>query len=259
MSILKRATDSLYAIRFLKILTTDWKNTSAYKAGVIDENGERIVKHSEMTPEQKSSYTMFHRLVYNLKRTLNFTGKARRWASYATALYMIKEHTKSETVIDAFIKYVELEDKNPIIESYTISSIDITPGPYYIKEELLLKDFDVLISEGSKVIMYNASPIDTVLGIDIFEAIDEKTNRTVLVTKDILSEDAPTNSTGSAIATKDTPLFTKGRKKVKVKNKDYCDIIYRGNFKCIEHHFLKNDSIVLENTDTNKSIVVKYN
>ena len=57
-----------------------------------DKNGKFLKKPE--TPEEKSAYTIFHRLVYNIKRLINKLplGKS-TLASYAAALFLIKEHT----------------------------------------------------------------------------------------------------------------------------------------------------------------------
>ena len=38
------AVDAFIAYKFIKILTTPWKETEAYKLGIIDENGNVLRK-----------------------------------------------------------------------------------------------------------------------------------------------------------------------------------------------------------------------
>ena len=95
MGIISRTGDLFYAFRFLKLLVTPWEKTVAFELGIIDENGKVLKKGSQRnTPEEKSAYTVFHRLVFNLKRLLNKLpfGKS-KLASYASALFLIKEET----------------------------------------------------------------------------------------------------------------------------------------------------------------------
>ena len=40
MSLLTRASDLVYTFRFLRLLTTPFENTTAYKLGIIDEKGK---------------------------------------------------------------------------------------------------------------------------------------------------------------------------------------------------------------------------
>jgi hypothetical protein len=92
MSLL-RAGDFLFSLRFLRLLTTKWENTGAFKAGIIDRNGN-IIRKSESS-EDKKVYNSFHRIVFNIKRLINkvpIIGKS-TLASYASALWLIKEHT----------------------------------------------------------------------------------------------------------------------------------------------------------------------
>ena len=95
MGILSRAADLGYAFRFLKLLTTKWENLPAYKLGIIDKRGRNIKKAKELTtPEEKSAYTIFHRLVFNVKRLIQLVpGGKSTLGSYAAALFLIKEHT----------------------------------------------------------------------------------------------------------------------------------------------------------------------
>ena len=86
MGIVKRAADLVYTFRFLKLLVTSFESTAAFKLGLIDEKGKRLKKPK--TPEEKDAYTPFNRLVFNVKRLI----PAGKVGSYASALYLIKEH-----------------------------------------------------------------------------------------------------------------------------------------------------------------------
>lgn len=91
MSLLSRASDTFYAFRFLYLLTQPWEKTEAFKLGLVDAGG-KVLKSAE-TPEERSAYTIFHRLAFNVKRLLGmFPGGRTRIASYAAALYLLKEH-----------------------------------------------------------------------------------------------------------------------------------------------------------------------
>ena len=69
-----RAIDLFVTYRFLRLLTTQFKDTDAYKLGIIDENGNRIMLPKPktgprilkpqvelITTEQKNSYTILHK------------------------------------------------------------------------------------------------------------------------------------------------------------------------------------------------------
>ena len=63
---------NLYFIyKFLRILTTPWESTDAFKLGIIDEKGTILKKHKTLLKiEEKEAYTMMHRLVWKLKRLM---------------------------------------------------------------------------------------------------------------------------------------------------------------------------------------------
>ena len=95
MGLISKAADLYYTFRFLKVLVTPWTEMPAYKLGIIDANGKVLRKSATLKTEaERDAYTPFHRLVFNIKKTLNaIPGGKSRIASYAAALYLIKEHT----------------------------------------------------------------------------------------------------------------------------------------------------------------------
>lgn len=122
-----RVIDSLIVFRILKMLTTDFKKTPAYKFGFIDRDGNRIKKipHPEIknqfiennpkTKEEKNSLTPLHRLVFNLKKLLGkLPGGKTAFASYAVALALLKEHAEldseqSDQLFEDFYKLIKRE------------------------------------------------------------------------------------------------------------------------------------------------------
>ena len=44
MGILKSAADLVYTIRFLKLLVTPFEKLGAFKAGIIDKDGKKIIE-----------------------------------------------------------------------------------------------------------------------------------------------------------------------------------------------------------------------
>ena len=91
MGVLTGAANLFFLYKFIRILTTPWKESEAYKLGIIDENGKILKKKAKLkTDEEKDAYTMMHRLVWKLKRLMEKIpfGKS-RLASYAAALWLI--------------------------------------------------------------------------------------------------------------------------------------------------------------------------
>ena len=88
------AVELFITYKFLRLLVTPWKKTEAYDEGVINDKGKLLVKVNNQTSAQKKTYTVFHRLVFNIKRILEkIPFGSSRIKSYAAALYLLKEET----------------------------------------------------------------------------------------------------------------------------------------------------------------------
>ena len=118
-----RVIDSLIVFRILKMLTTPFKKTQAYKFGFIDDRGNRIktlpdpnnpavkLPNNPKTKDEKNSLTPLHRLVFNLKKIIEKVpfGKS-AFASYAVALLLLKEETNlPSNQVDQLFKSFELD------------------------------------------------------------------------------------------------------------------------------------------------------
>lgn len=85
-------SDLILIYQFIKRLTTPFKNTDAFKFGIIDKDGKKL--KSPETTEEENAYGYFDRLVFNIKRLLEkLPGGKSRLSSYAAALFLIKEST----------------------------------------------------------------------------------------------------------------------------------------------------------------------
>ena len=85
--------DTIYTYRFLKLLVTPFRETEAFKLGIIDEKGKRQKDKQITTTEERAAFNLFHRLVFNLKRLIELApGGRTRVASYVAALALLKEH-----------------------------------------------------------------------------------------------------------------------------------------------------------------------
>ena len=93
MSVLKGAANLYFLYKFIRILTTPFNESEAYKLGIIDEKGKILKKKSRLKgSEEKEAYTLMHGFTWKMKRLLEKIpfGKS-RLASYAAALWFIKE------------------------------------------------------------------------------------------------------------------------------------------------------------------------
>ena len=102
--------DTVYTFRFLKILSTKWENTKAYKLGIVDKDGTPLKKSKDlMTNEEKDAYTPFIRLIFKLKRLMGkIPGGKSAVARYGAAIALIKEH--EEEVLQMGLNLEQLEE-----------------------------------------------------------------------------------------------------------------------------------------------------
>ena len=85
----------IFTYSFLKRLVTPFNETDAYKLGIIDERGKKL--KSPKTTEELNSYSTFERLVFNIKKIIErLPGGKSKLASYAAALFLIKEHDNTK-------------------------------------------------------------------------------------------------------------------------------------------------------------------
>ena len=118
-----RAIDLFVTYRFIRLLTTPFQKTDAYKLGIIDENGNRIKKPNSTKPavelstsEQKNAYTILHKLVFNIKKLFNkVPGLRTKVGTYAAALFLLKdtfkEHVEDPDMFEKqFMKYLKEND-----------------------------------------------------------------------------------------------------------------------------------------------------
>jgi len=91
---MSRFVDNVIAYRILSMLVKNFKDTQAYKLGLIDEKGKLIKKPS--TSKEKDAYTYLHKLVFNMKKIINrLPGGESKLKSVVTALFLIKEYYES--------------------------------------------------------------------------------------------------------------------------------------------------------------------
>jgi len=194
MGIVSQAADTYYAYRFVKILSTDWKDMDAYEFGIIDENGKVLRKSRTLrTSEEKSAYTIFHRLVFGIKRILEkLPGGRTAAASYAAALYLIKEHTgMSDEQLGAVFDKVGIDlDEIELTESvneqpwFIQENDQIAPGTYELNTEALSPTTGEVIGHPHQrvIVDENAAPIGSVRNTNIYRVRHADTHHNVYIT-----------------------------------------------------------------------------
>ena len=203
-----RAIDLFVTYRFLKLLTTPFEKMDAYKYGIIDEKGNRIKKPNSTRPavelstsELKNSYTILHKLVFNIKKIFaKVPGLRTKVGTYAAALFLLKD-TFKESVDDPdafekeFVKFlkennIEFDDS---ISEEVIGFGEILPkGTYVLVNDILNKEEEELSAkEGDKVIAYeDEAPVDTVLGVEIFPVVHVKSQEKIYVSLEDIKDDS---------------------------------------------------------------------
>ena len=189
MSLLTRASDLVYTFRFLRLLTTPFEKTNAYKLGIIDDKGKRIKSVALDTTEKKSAYTPFNRIVYNIKKLLaKVPGGSTKLASYASALYLIKEeYGLSQKQIKQVLNESGLTSDSFLEESsewFILDDNQLAPGVYKLTEDKVLSDtFDDVVYKNDKIrVLDDTFPVGDIFGMNIYEAVHQPTNRRIHVT-----------------------------------------------------------------------------
>ena len=109
-----RIVDNLIAYKVLSMLVTPFTETTAFKLGIIDKDGNNLIKTSKFTtPEQRNAYTYLTRLVFNIKKILNkLPGGDNKTKNLIAALWLVKESYNSRTTplaedVDKLIKMLD--------------------------------------------------------------------------------------------------------------------------------------------------------
>ena len=193
---MSRAVDLFVTYRFLKLLVTPWKKQEAYKLGIIDDKGKNLIKSSKFErEEQRSAFTLLHRLVFNCKRIMQKIPFVRsQLGTYATALFLLKEHYKIENLPEAEVTKYLLENKlidlNDKISEEVIGFGNMLPaGEYKLKDMVTADDEEIDAQKGDIVsALEDTPPSDRVLGVDIFPVIHQKSNKKIYVSLEDIND-----------------------------------------------------------------------
>ena len=193
-----RAIDLFVTYRFIRLLTTPFEKTDAFKLGIIDKNGNRVRQKGTTLPtelnteQQRSAYTILHKLIFNIKKLFaKVPGLRTKVGTYAAALFLLKdtfkEHVEDPNMFEKeFMKYlkesgIEFDDS---IDEEVIGFGEVLPkGQYTLINDILNKEEEELSAKkGDKVEAFDDEPpIDTILGVEIFPVIHLKTHEKIYV------------------------------------------------------------------------------
>ena len=131
--------DNLIAIRLLYMLITPFKDTEAYKLGIIDAEGVVLRKLSTLNKqEEKDNYNYLTRFVFNVKRILaKLPGGDSKLKNLTAAYFLVKESyekklisIKERDLIYIIEKDITLVEEQILVEKFLkkINSPEIVPA-----------------------------------------------------------------------------------------------------------------------------------
>ena len=194
-----RAIDLFVVYRFLRILTTPWEEQDAFKHGIIDKDGKLLRRNKTLkTDDEKKSHTLLHRLVFNLKRILHkVPGVRTKIGTYATALFLLKQHLSSEMEEEEMI---EKTFKNWLIDNKYITAEELDEeviavgqtlpkGKYKLIQDIFTDKSEIRGKLGDVVVAFaDTAPTDAVMGQNIFKVIHQRSKEEIYVALEDLTD-----------------------------------------------------------------------
>ena len=120
MGIVGSGVDYYLAYQFIKKLSTPFKDTQAYKLGIIDEKGKVLKKRSSLSSKEKESYKLMDTLVFNMKKLLEkLPGGKSKIGTLAAALFLLKEDNVNEDTLEVlFIEFLNSQKCSDLLSEY---------------------------------------------------------------------------------------------------------------------------------------------
>lgn len=149
-----RFVDNIIAYRILKLLTTPFTETDAYRLGIIDSKGHELKKMRDLhTDEELVAYTLLHRLVFRLKKMVEKVPiENKKLVSFAAALALIKEAVDNDhEPLDLEMQFLN------ILKSDLSEEIDFVTENINTNRMLKFSDYASLREEGEGAPANNVS------------------------------------------------------------------------------------------------------
>lgn len=192
---MSRAVDLFVTYRFLKLLVTPWEKQEAYKEGIIDKNGKTLIKSRDLTTEaQRAAFTLLHRLVFNCKRIMSKIPLVRtQLGTYATALFLLKEHYKvdiNEPQVTKYLMENNLVGFDSTIREEVVGIGNMLPaGEYKLTDQVTADDDEIDAQKGDKITaLEDTPPSDRVLGVDIFPVLHQRSQKLIYVSLEDIND-----------------------------------------------------------------------
>ena len=188
--------DAWIVYRFIRTLVTPWDETDAFKLRVIDNSGKLLVPTNKMTSEQEKSYTLFHRLVFNIKRLIEkIPGGKTKIGTYAAALFLLKEQMGDgegvlimERSFMTYLKENEALEPTYLEEQYLPEEL-LPKGKYSVKDNMLDTKGDHIKKGTVVVAKQDLKPVARVLGVDVYKlSVVAYPGKVLVVSREDISE-----------------------------------------------------------------------
>jgi|TARA_R100000081_G_scaffold15759_1_gene6558 hypothetical protein len=189
MSLLKRAADFAYTLRFITLLTTPFNKTKAFELGLIDEKGKRDRKVKLDTDAKKSAYTLFIRVVFNIKRLIaKVSGGDRVIGNLAAGLLLMKEnYGVNEKDMEKVLKKLNIDTLDFMTENtewFVTENKMLSPGVYTVRNEKIINSsFEEIVKKNDKIrVNEDCYPKGDIFGLDVYEVLHINSNQPIYVT-----------------------------------------------------------------------------
>ena len=134
MGIISGIGNIYFVYLFIKKLVTPFEKTDAFKLGIIDKDGKILKKRRNLEgSKEKDAYTLSDTLVWNIKKLIGkVPGGKSKIASYAAALFLIKEQTgeyrieDEEVELQFFDQFEKMYNGDLEFESSTLNRLQRT-------------------------------------------------------------------------------------------------------------------------------------
>lgn len=191
-----RSVDLLIAYRIIKLLVTPFNRQEAFKTGIIDDKGKVLKKMKDLTTEkERSSYTMLHRFIFNLKRILQKFGLGSKVGSFAVAMGLLLKEDKTfqqhQSLIEStLVKYLK-ENKDfdiPVIKEEVFKQDILPEGNYKVNYDVIDEVGNIVANKNDIVVTERSiKPVNTLFGIDLYEVVHSQTGKIFTINGDNLT------------------------------------------------------------------------
>ena len=132
MGILAGIGNIYFVYQFLKKLVTPFEQTKAFELGIVDKNGKILKRRRDLnTQAEKDAYTLSDTLIWNIKKLMGkIPGGKSRIASYAAALFLIKEESENpnadmnELELQFFDKFERIYNNDSEFDKRTLNNLE---------------------------------------------------------------------------------------------------------------------------------------